>query len=147
MGYRRWAMGGKVRVFLAHSLSPIAYCHLAGTGPREIVGGQCVREPVVCRREGLIILAEAAASESVENPIDVCLPLINRSKLSDELRERVWIFQHSGQIPLAPCLSTLSSCKVNRILTNHRSARNQPIQANSGCVCRVQRLLRKRRYR
>src|SRR5881296_3087925 len=96
MGYRRWAMGGKVRVFLAHSLSPIAYCHLAGTGPREIVGGQCVREPVVCRREGLIILTEAAASESVKDPIDVCLPLINRSKLSDELRKRVWIFLHSG---------------------------------------------------
>src|SRR5881296_1904517 len=142
MGYRRWAMGGKVRAFLAHSLSPITYCLLAGTGPREIVGREGVREPVVRRREGLIILTKAAASESVKDPIDVYLPLIDRSKLSDELRKRVWIFQHSGQIPLAPCLSTLPSCKVKRILTNHRRARNQPIQANSGCVCRVQRLSR-----
>src|SRR5207249_11351723 len=96
MGYRRWVMGGKVRDFLAHSLSPIAYCLLAGTGPREIVSRERMREPVVRRREGLIILTKAAASESVKDPIDVCLPLINRSKLPDELRKRVWIFLHSG---------------------------------------------------
>src|SRR2546423_13958521 len=89
-------MGGKFRFFLAYRLSPIAYCLLAGKGPQEIANRERMREPVVCRREVLIILTKAAASESVKDPIDVCLPLINRSKLPDELRKRVWIFLHSG---------------------------------------------------
>jgi hypothetical protein len=58
---------------------------LASDYPFVVVGRERVREPIVGRCKGLIIFANLVASESIEEPINVDLPLIDRLIVADEL--------------------------------------------------------------
>jgi len=79
---------------------PVSLYHLL-----EVVSGERVREAVVGRREGLVVLSETAALESVEDPINMRLPDINGPELPDELRQRIWIAKEAGHHNWARILS------------------------------------------
>src|SRR5579884_4237719 len=86
------------RIFgsVTYSPLPIAYCLLAGTDPREVVGGQRVREAVIGGSEGLVVVAELVAPQAVEELVDMGLPVIDRLILADRLGQRVEVLQHGS---------------------------------------------------
>jgi hypothetical protein len=71
----------------------LAFCLIAFSHAIVIISRKGMGHPIICRSKRLRELAESIAAQSIEDVIDMSLPLIDGAKFPNELRQRIWIIE------------------------------------------------------